>query len=104
MAPGSTRSIEARFAPKHPPGPAVRTGWWLASTAIVALALSDGMVMADGNGHPRDWYVSATATAGGDGSKKAPFSSLALVQQASGPGDTIVVLASPVSVAPLASA
>lgn len=57
----------------------------------------------DGNGigaHHR-WYVSAGAPAGGDGSVNAPFNSLALVQQASGPGDTIVVLPSPLSVLPL---
>ena len=46
------------------------------------------------------WYVSATASSGGDGSAGAPFNSLALVQAASKPGDTIVVVPSPVSVPP----
>ncbi len=47
------------------------------------------------------WYVSAAAPAGGDGSASAPFNSLALVQQASGPGDTIVIEPSPASTPPL---
>jgi len=47
------------------------------------------------------WHVSASAAAGGDGSAGAPFNSLARVQQASGPGDAIVVDPSPVSVPPL---
>jgi hypothetical protein len=45
--------------------------------------------------------VSATAAAGGDGSANAPFNSLALVQVASGPGDTIIIEPSPLSVPPL---
>ncbi|HEY2794877.1 MAG TPA: hypothetical protein VGJ28_21135, partial [Micromonosporaceae bacterium] len=47
------------------------------------------------------WYVSAAATSPGDGSKGAPFPTLAAVQAASGPGDTIMVLAAPTSTAPL---
>lgn len=46
-------------------------------------------------------YVSATANGHGNGSASAPFNSLAKVQQASRPGDTIVVLPSPLSAAPL---
>ncbi|MGX1779316.1 right-handed parallel beta-helix repeat-containing protein [Nocardia brasiliensis] len=49
----------------------------------------------------RTWYVSATAAAGGSGTETAPFNSLAAVQQASGEGDTIVVLAAPLEAAPL---
>lgn len=47
------------------------------------------------------WYVSAAAPAGGDGSAQAPFSSLAAVEAASGPGDTIVIDPSPLTVPPL---
>src|SRR6185312_10660990 len=54
-----------------------------------------------GGGAHHRWYVSATAPAGGNGSAAQPFNSLALVQGASGPGDTIVVLPSPLSVPPL---
>jgi hypothetical protein len=49
----------------------------------------------------KTWYVSASAASGGTGTKTAPFSTLAAVQTASGPGDTIVILASPVSSTPL---
>jgi hypothetical protein len=47
------------------------------------------------------WYVSASAPAGGTGSGARPFATLAAVEQASGPGDTIVVLPSPASTPPL---
>ena len=47
------------------------------------------------------WYVSATAPAGGDGGAARPFNTLALVEAASGAGDTIVVVPSPLSVPPL---
>ncbi len=53
-------------------------------------------------GHPtHTWYVSATAVSGGDGRAGAPFNTLALVQTASKPGDTIIIEPSPVSVPPL---
>lgn len=55
----------------------------------------------DGNVVGADFYVSATAADGGDGSRAQPFNSLRAVEQASQPGDTIVVLASPLSVPPL---
>ena len=47
------------------------------------------------------WYVSATASPGGDGRIHSPFNSLAAVEQASSPGDTIVIQASPLNVPPL---
>ena len=50
---------------------------------------------------PQIWYVSAAAAAGGSGSAGAPFNSLAAVQQVYGPGDTIVIEPSPLSVPPL---
>ncbi len=46
-------------------------------------------------------YVRASAEPGGDGSRRAPFNSLPLVERASERGDTIVVLSSPRSVPPL---
>jgi hypothetical protein len=51
--------------------------------------------------HGEVLFVSASAASGGNGSRHAPFNSLAAVQAASGTGDKIVVLASPVSVPPL---
>jgi hypothetical protein len=48
--------------------------------------------------HTQTWYVSAAAAAGGDGSASAPFNSLAAVQQIYGPGDTIMIEPSPLSV------
>lgn len=49
----------------------------------------------------RPFYVSAQAPGGGDGSLSAPFNTLAAVQQAARPGDTIIVLPSPLTVSPL---
>ena len=47
------------------------------------------------------WYVKANAGAGGDGSESRPFNSLAAVEAASGPGDTIIVLDCPADIDPL---
>src|SRR6202022_4031005 len=74
----------------------------LASLATAAAAQPDddhGNFHGDGAHHR--WFVSATAPAGGDGSADHPFNSLAGVQAASGAGDIIVVVPSPVSVPPL---
>ena len=60
---------------------------------LVFFGLSVGLV---GHADSREWYVSAQASPGGDGSLQAPFNSLAAVQQASGAGDTIFVLPSPI--------
>ena len=49
----------------------------------------------------RTWYVNATARAHGNGSRRAPFRSLAAVERASRAGDKIVILTAPKSVAPL---
>ncbi len=49
----------------------------------------------------RTLYVSATAAAGGDGSLNQPFNSLQSLEAASMPGDTLVVLPSPLETAPL---
>lgn len=68
---------------------------------LIALVCLLGVPALTFPGPPHTWYVSATASSGGDGSAGAPFNSLALVQAASKPGDTIVVEPSPVSVPPL---
>ncbi|WP_141717601.1 hypothetical protein [Nocardia altamirensis] len=47
------------------------------------------------------WYVTAAAQAGGNGTETAPFNTLQAVQQASGAGDTIVVLPAPLGTPPL---
>lgn len=47
--------------------------------------------------HRHTWYVSAAASGQGDGTRGAPFSTLAAVEAASREGDRIVVLASPLS-------
>jgi hypothetical protein len=66
--------------------------------ALVASANSWAAPPAGQNHH---WYVSASASPGGDGSIHSPFNSLAAVEQASSPGDTIVIQASPLNVPPL---
>lgn len=84
-----------------PRGFSTRLALFLAAmTALTAVAAAEATA-GDSNANTRRWYVSAAAGAGGNGSAVAPFNSLALVQQASGPGDTILVLPSPISVPPL---
>jgi hypothetical protein len=70
---------------------ALRT-WISVSLAIASMSI----VM-----HGQTIFVSATAPAGGNGSEHAPFNSLADVERASAPGDEIIVLASPITAAPL---
>ncbi|AXQ30003.1 hypothetical protein D0B54_15565 [Solimonas sp. K1W22B-7] len=60
---------------------------------------SDGGAGAAADG--KTLYVSAQAADGGDGSRQHPFDSLADIEQASAPGDTLVVLPAPLDVAPL---
>ena len=73
-----------------------------AMAALVSIGATTAARADDNNayGHNK-WYVSATAGAGGNGGVSAPFNTLAQVQQASGPGDTIIILPSPVSAPPL---
>ncbi len=52
-------------------------------------------------GSGRGWYVSAVAAHGGTGTIEKPFDTLGQAQQASAPGDTITVLAAPLTAAPL---
>jgi hypothetical protein len=59
-----------------------------------------GLVSA-ANSSAATYYVSAQASANGDGSMARPFSSLELVERAAGVGDAIIVLPSASSVPPL---
>ncbi len=74
-------------------------------TLLVAVACCAVLVaptaQASSPSQNQHWYVSASAGPGGDGSIHSPFNSLAAVQQASAPGDTIVIEASPLDVPPL---
>jgi len=69
------------------------------SRVLAVLALAVPVLAADANA--RTLYVSATAKAGGDGSREAPFASLARVERVSRRGDRIVVRPSPRSARPL---
>jgi hypothetical protein len=81
--------------------PATRYALALAAMGpAVALAVTAAAMPGGHYSHHR-WYVSAAAPSGGDGSANAPFNNLALVQQASGPGDTIFIEPSPASTPPL---
>ncbi len=51
--------------------------------------------------HAGTLFVLAGAAPGGDGSRRAPYNSLASVEKASVPGDVIVVMPAPLSVPPL---
>lgn len=76
----------------------------LATLALVSacgLAMSSSSQAAGAAGQNHHWYVNASASPGGDGSIQSPFNSLAAVEQASSPGDTIVIQASPMNVPPL---
>lgn len=67
----------------------------IATVGACAVVLSGMAAVANaapGFGGHHTWYVQAAAPAGGNGSVGHPFDSLAGVQQASAPGDTIVVL------------
>jgi hypothetical protein len=70
----------------------------MAATALVLPSASLGRTR---HSKTKTWYVSATAGANGSGSRRKPFASLAAVQNAARPGDTIVVLPAPVSLAAL---
>jgi hypothetical protein len=49
----------------------------------------------------RTLYVSASGSSTGNGTRSAPFQNLAAVERASKPGDTIIVLATPLDLPPL---
>ncbi|MGO4261009.1 hypothetical protein [Lysobacter sp. TAB13] len=69
------------------------------SAAVAIVLFAGGSIAAQASG--RVLYVSATATDSADGSRARPYASLQAVEQASAPGETIVVLASPLTQAPL---
>lgn len=72
--------------------------------ALVAVASLSAMCAppsAGARSKARTWYVKAGASARGHGSRRAPFNSLAAVQRASRPRDTIIVLPSPRATPPL---
>jgi hypothetical protein len=69
--------------------------------AGTCIPLACVLPLANAQGGHHTWYVSAVAASGGKGSAQSPFNSLAAVQAASGPGDTIVIVPAPVSSAPL---
>jgi len=75
------------------------------ATALLALAGCGGGGGSDSGGATRiegkALYVSALAADGGDGSREHPYDSLQAVEQASAPGDTIIVLPAPLDEAPL---
>jgi hypothetical protein len=70
----------------------------LSASALFASVTSQA---AQPSGQHCRWYVSATASPGGDGTIHSPFDSLAAVEQASSPGDRILIEASPLNVPPL---
>ena len=65
--------------------------------AVLTLTLASASTIAFG----RDWYVQAGAVPG-NGLERTPFNSLAAVQAASATGDTIIILAAPMTTPALA--
>ncbi|HEX6792929.1 MAG TPA: hypothetical protein VF304_03685 [Casimicrobiaceae bacterium] len=73
----------------------------LAIVSACGLAMSALSQADEAAGKNHHWYVNAGASPGGDGSIQSPFNSLAAVEQASSPNDTIVIQASPLGIPPL---
>lgn len=71
----------------------------LCSTLAAFSALAASGATAEAEADPL--YVRATAPAGGNGSRQTPFRSLRAVENASAPGDTLVVLPGPADAPPL---
>ena len=67
----------------------------------MAMIASAALIMSAGFANAATWFVSAGAQPGGAGSEKLPFNSLAAVEQASAPGDEIIILPSPMTVSAL---
>lgn len=63
----------------------------MAAALLLAVALLAVPWSAAAEPGPRTWFVDAAARPGGDGSSARPFGSLAAVEAASAPGDTITV-------------
>src|SRR5437660_1776815 len=72
-----------------------RAGTLAVLVATLSLALGVGGAQAT------TWYVQAGAKAGGNGTARSPFSSLAAVEAASAPGDKILIKRARTSVKPL---
>jgi hypothetical protein len=72
-----------------------------ASTAIIMSMTAAVSVASATSVKASTWYVSATALASGRGTASSPFNTLAQVQNISRPGDTIVVVPSPLDAPPL---
>lgn len=70
--------------------------------AVSVLCCATALAAAPSSADPgRTWFVQASAAPNGNGTEASPFQTLAAVQQASGDGDTIVVLGAPAGTAPL---
>src|ERR1700730_4890464 len=102
MKPGGKAKRATEYTIRGERALAARPALLLAAVvALVTVAVADAATAGDSNYAHQRWYVSATAAAGGNGSVATPFNTLAQVQQASGPGDTIIIQSSPMSVPPL---
>ena len=90
-------------AKRRPQAPAMRAVYLSSVTLLPVCALfaSATAQAAQPAGANHRWYVSAAAAPGGDGTMHSPFNSLAAVESASAPGDTIVIEPSPLNVPPL---
>ena len=73
----------------------------LVLAACVAQSVAPGVAAGKAKPSARTWYVRAGLFEDGRGSRRAPFARLATAERRSRPGDRIVVLATPRSVAPL---
>jgi hypothetical protein len=76
-------------------------GFLATASALAAAVAWTAPVSASSRAPQHTWWVQAGAPAAGTGTAQHPFSSLAQVQAASGPGDRILVLPSPAAVGPL---
>ncbi len=86
--------VEQGFRPEPRHYHEFRAMLWSVALVLSAMAASTETVATT-------IYVSASASIPGNGSHSAPYNSLAAVEQASKPGDTIRVMVSPQTVAPL---
>jgi hypothetical protein len=84
---------------RHRAGPLAAVAVFALAAAAVPSAVAFGSTGQNIHGH--SWYVSASAQANGNGSQGRPFNSLASVESAAKPSDTIIVLPSPASTPPL---
>src|ERR1700689_1000810 len=84
---------------RHRAGPLAAVAVVALAAAAVPSAAAFGSTSQNIHGHA--WYVSASAQANGNGSQGTPFNSLASVESAAKPNDTIIVLPSPASPPPL---